>query len=78
MKGDDFDAIGSRRSWPTQRRGFGGPLHASEIMKNMNRRRGRGVHFETSSRRLKNAVQPGRKVLVPTQRVHHQNWWAAR
>src|SRR5256884_3174676 len=46
--------------------GFGGPLHAFEIMKNMNDAGAAGVHFEDQLASVKKCGHLGGKVLVPT------------
>src|SRR5438477_3495064 len=46
--------------------GFGGPLHAFEIMKNMIDAGAAGVHFEDHLASLKKCGHLGGKVLVPT------------
>src|SRR6185436_18307199 len=46
--------------------GFGGPLHAFEIMKNMIAAGAAGVHFEDQLASLKKCGHLGGKVLVPT------------
>ena len=46
--------------------GFGGPLHAFEIMKNMIAEGAAGVHFEDQLASVKKCGHLGGKVLVPT------------
>src|SRR2546427_7934239 len=46
--------------------GFGGPLHAFEIMKNMIDAGAAGVHFEDQLASVKKCGHLGGKVLVPT------------
>ena len=46
--------------------GFGGPLHAFEIMKNMIEAGAAGVHFEDQLASVKKCGHLGGKVLVPT------------
>src|SRR5437899_3129146 len=46
--------------------GFGGPLHAFEIMKNMIAEGAAGVHFESRLASVKKCGHLGGKVLVPT------------
>ena len=46
--------------------GFGGPLHAFEIMKNMIAEGAAGVHFEDQLASVKKCGHRGGKVLVPT------------
>ncbi len=46
--------------------GFGGPLHAFEIMKNMIAAGAAGVHFEDQLASVKKCGHLGGKVLVPT------------
>ncbi len=46
--------------------GFGGPLHAFEIMKNMIAAGAAGVHFEDQLASVKKCGHRGGKVLVPT------------
>jgi len=47
--------------------GFGGPLHAFEIMKDMNEDGASGVHFEDQLASVKKCGHLGGKVLVPTR-----------
>jgi isocitrate lyase len=47
--------------------GFGGPLHAFEIMKNMIDAGAAGVHFEDQLASVKKCGHMGGKVLVPTR-----------
>jgi isocitrate lyase len=47
--------------------GFGGPLHAYEIMKNMIEEGAAGVHFEDQLASVKKCGHLGGKVLVPTR-----------
>jgi isocitrate lyase len=47
--------------------GFGGPLHAFEIMKRMIEEGAAGVHFEDQLASVKKCGHLGGKVLVPTQ-----------
>ena len=47
--------------------GFGGPLHAFEIMKEMIEEGAAGVHFEDQLSSVKKCGHLGGKVLVPTQ-----------
>src|SRR5438034_5719200 len=47
--------------------GFGGPLHAFEIMKNMIDAGAAGVHFEDQLASVKKCGHLGGKVLVPTR-----------
>src|SRR5436189_2712681 len=49
--------------------GFGGPLHAFEIMKNMIDAGAAGVHFEDQLASVKKCGHLGGKVLVPTSEV---------
>src|SRR5438046_3204849 len=49
--------------------GFGGPLHAFEIMKNMIDAGAAGVHFEDQLASVKKCGRLGGKVLVPTSEV---------
>src|SRR6267143_345772 len=46
--------------------GFGGPLHAFEVMKNMIAEGAAGVHFEDQLASVKKCGHLGGKVLVPT------------
>src|SRR5438094_10297233 len=46
--------------------GFGGPLHAFEVMKNMIDAGAAGVHFEDQLASVKKCGHLGGKVLVPT------------
>lgn len=47
--------------------GFGGPLHAFELMKNMIDAEAAGVHFEDQLASVKKCGHLGGKVLVPTR-----------
>src|SRR5438874_3722021 len=49
--------------------GFGGPLHAFEVMKNMIDAGAAGVHFEDQLASVKKCGHLGGKVLVPTSEV---------
>src|SRR5260370_21710947 len=56
--------------------GFGGPLHAFEVMKNMIDAAAAGVHFEYQLASVQKGGHLGGKVLVPTSEVVTTLWAA--
>lgn len=67
LKGDDDDTYRLAPLVADAEAGFGGPLHAFEIMKDMIQEGVAGVHFEDQLASVKKCGHLGGKVLVPTR-----------